>query len=518
VRRAPRDAAPQAVTAAAQPLLEHIAGSGTAIETGRVSRAWEMYEMPEVRFAARQYANAFSSAKLVLGRREVVGRDPEILLEPDDKPSQKAYELLQSFAGGPDGQVEFMDRMGVYFTVPGDMVAVGALDPAHMADNRFAKWDVWSTTEVRWDGQKVHIQTEATEDRFQEMPTYIRQVRMWNRHPRRGWESDSPVLSALKVLELVDIYDDRLMAEALSRLIGAGVWAIPQGMKLPTSTGDPAGGTPNDFLRLLMDVAGLAIGDRRSAAAMIPVLVEAAAEDIAVLKDSFISFSTDFSERLQENQEAAIRRWATGVDLPAEVLLGLAQATHWNSSLISEDKVQSFVVPSLRRAVVNLTWGWQRPALKQFNLNDPNLCVWFDPAGIKTRVDLSEEAEWGHENFLLGDGDAKYMKGLGQTQSPEGDALKKQMLMYMAQKVPEAVPDVLRELGMQTKVPGLESNGGSLRQQVEAARSRGELPAASKVAVTRDGPQTGPRPNRTNQLVPSRPGRDANLSTTEPKA
>ncbi len=513
MRRAPRPAVEESRTASAQPLTEKIAGGG-AVESNRVSRAWEMYETPEVRFAARQYSNAFSSAKLVLGRREVVGRDPEPLLEPDDEASNKAYELLESFAGGADGQVEFLDRMGTYFIVPGDMVAVGSLDPAYMAENKFARWDLWSTTEVRWDGTKFEIQTEALNDRFQAMPDYIKHVRIWNRHPRRGWESDSPVLSSLDVLELVGLYDDRLAAEAISRLIGAGVWAIPQGMSLPTSTGDPAGGTPQDFTRLLMEIAGIAIKDRRSAAATTPIIVEAAAEDIAALKDSFISFATPFAENIGDLQENAIRRWATGVDLPAEVLLGLAQATHWNSSLISEDKLQSFIIPSLRRAVVNLTWGWQRPALKQFNLADSNLCVWFDPAGIKTRVDLSDEAQWGHDNLLIGDVDAKYAKGLSQMTTPEGEELRKQLLMKMAGSVPEAIPDIMRELGLKTDIPGIAQTG--LRQQIAEAQSRGELPKSSRLTLGTKAPATGPQPNKQAMTVPSRPGRDATLSTTEP--
>lgn len=447
--RSPVSSPPSAdsLTAAVQPLLEKIAGGG-AVESGLVARAWEMYNMPEVRSSARQYSNAFASAKLVLGRREQPGRDPVPVTEPKNDSEKKALELVQSFAGGPTQQVEFLDRMGTYFMVPGDMIAVGSLDPAQMGENKFAKWDLWSTSEVRWDGQKVHIQTEAVQDRFQEMPSYIKHVRIWNRHPQHGWLSDSPVLAALGILELINLYDDRLAAEALSRLIGAGVWLIPQGMSLPTSTGDPAGGTPQDFLRLLMEVASIAVKDRRSAAAMVPILIEAAADDIAAAKDSHMSFSTDFSEHVGELQEKAVRRWATGVDLPAESMLGIAQATHWNASLISEDKVQSFVIPSLRRAVGSLTWGVLKPALQQFSLDPTGLEFWFDPSGIKTRVDLGDEAKWGNENFKVSDKDALYALGLDQTTAPAGEDLKRQMLLAMAAKEAGSIPLVMKELGL----------------------------------------------------------------------
>jgi hypothetical protein len=493
------------LAAAVQPLLEHVQATGSQ-EPEWVDRAWELYESPEVRFACRQYSNAFGQAKLVLGRREVVGRDPIPVDEPQNEVESKAYELLQSFAGGPEGQSELLDRMGTYFVVPGDMVLVGAYDPARMADGgssaKFARWDVWSRTEVRWDGSKVRIRTEATEDRFQEMPDWIRHTRIWNRHPRRGWEADSPVRASLKVLELIGLYDDRLAAEALSRLIGAGVWMIPQGMKLPTSTGDPAGGTPNDFLRLLMDVASAAIKDKRGPAATVPVLIEAAAEDIAAAKDGHHSFSSSFDERIGDLQERAIRRWATGVDMPAEVMLGLSQATHWNASLISEEKVQSFIVPSLRRACGNLTTGWLRPALQQFGMHNPGLVLWFDPAGIKTHVDLSDETQWASDRFMVGGEDTRYNLGLSQTGVPEGEDLKRQMLLHMARMKPETVPYVLGQLGLGPEVPFPTPSQGGEASGPETAP--GATPAPTGIQ--------GPQPGQERQ-PPTSPGRAAGLST-----
>jgi hypothetical protein len=496
----------EGLQAAVQPLMEHI-GGGSAIETGRVARAWELYESPEVRFPARQYSNAFAATKLILGRREQLGRDPIPITEPHTASEAKAFELLSSFAGGSEGQVEFLDRMGTYFVVPGDMIAIGSLDPAHMGESKFAKWDLWSTTEVRWDGQKLHIQTEAAQDLFQEQPAYIKHVRIWNRHPRRGWESDSPVLAALRVLELVDLYDSRLAAEALSRLIGAGVWMIPQGMKLPTATGDPAGGTPADFLRLLMEVASIAIKDKRSAAAMVPILVEAAAEDIQAAKDSHVSFSTPFDERIGELQEAAIRRWATGVDLPAEAMLGISQATHWNASLITEDKVQSFIIPSLRRAVGSLTWGWLKPALLEFDLGDPGLVLWFDPAGIKTRVDLGDEAKWGNENFKVTDKDTKYALGLDQTEEPDDDQIKRMMLLHMAKQDPSTVPAVLQELGIEVSPELLKIS----------SRPVGVSAPGSAPEVAPPAGRPGPQAANERDTSPSTNGvgRTARLSTTK---
>jgi hypothetical protein len=498
----PSAAQAPSLTAAVQPLLEKVAG-GQFVEDAEVTRAWEMYSTPEVRFACRQYSNAFSSAKILLARHVEVGKDPEPVTEPKNAAEAKALELVRSFAGGPEGQTELLDRMGTYFMVPGDMVLVGAYDPARMAESKFAKWDLWSTSEVRWDGQKVRIQTEAIQDNYQEMPDYIRHVRVWNRHPQYGWKSDSPVLAAMTVLQLVGLYDNRLMADCLSRLIGAGVWLIPQGMSLPTNTGQPGGGTPNDFLRLMIEIGSMAMKDPRGPAATLPVLIEAAAEDIVAAKDSLVDFSTKFDEQIGDLQDRAIKRFATAVDLPSENMTGLSAATHWNASLISEDKVQSFVVPSLRRAVGNLTWGFLKPALLQFGHENTGLCMWFDPSGIKTRVELGDEAKWGNENLKVGDRDAKYLLGLDQTKTLEGDELRRQALVQMMVKDPASTPLVLKELGIAVSDELLE------RAKAPRAPQRGDggaqPPAGLPGPQAANGADASPR-NGGN-------GRTANLET-----
>jgi hypothetical protein len=310
------------------------------------------------------------------------------------------------------------------------------------------------------------------------------------------------VLSALDVLELIGLYDDRLKAETLSRLIGAGVWMLPQGMRLPTATNDPNGGGPQDFLRLLMQIGSLAIKDRRSAAALLPVLVEADAQDIEAASKGPVKFWSDFDEHIGDLQDRAIQRWATGIDLPAEVLTGQAQATHWNASLISEDKVQSFVVPSLRRATGNITLGWLRPALAQFGYVGSSLEIWFDATGIKTRIDLGEEAQWAHDRFAVSTRDAKAATGLSQAKEPDGEELKRQMLLHMARQQPAAVPFVLEELGIPVRSEGLKQLG--LKPG----------PDPSPLTPPRPGRQ-GPQEEQAADTEPrgGAPGRSTRLST-----
>jgi hypothetical protein len=495
-----------------QPLLEHFTQDGVAAESQRVARAWDLYESPEVRFACRQYSNAFASAKLVIGRREVLWHDPTPILEPSTPAENKAIELLQSFAGGPTGQGELLDRMGTYFVVSGDMAMIGAYDPAHMAESKYAKWDVWSTTEVRWTGQNIRIREHAVEDIWQTLPDYIKHLRVWNRHPRRGWESDSPVLAALKVLELVGIYDDRLQAEAISRLVGAGVWMIPQGMSLPTATGQTGG--PQDFMELMKEVAKIAVQDRRSAAAMVPIIVEAAAEDIDAASKGQMDFWSSFDEHVGELQDKAIRRWATGIDLPAEVLLGLSTATHWNATLISQDKVQTFIYPALRRMATNVTQGWLWPALREFDLDPAGLELWFDASAIKTRADVATETQWASDKFMVNDGTTKRALGLGEVPDPSDEELKRQMLLHMAKVLPASVPGVLKELGIKIDdanfanlQPGGDQGGVSGGPVVNGPGEPGR-----PVTVTQPGPQQIQEQDRIPKA--GAPGRTANLSTT----
>jgi hypothetical protein len=502
-----------AVTAAVQPLLERL-HTASRLEDDKAVRAWDLYETPEVRLAARTYSNAFSSCRLLVARYSAEpGADPEPILEPSTPAENKAFELMQSFAGGPEGQLELLDRMGTYFTVAGDMVLCGAYDPARMADSPLARWDVYSTSEIRWDGQRIHIRRSEA-DRWDLQPEWLRHIRVWNRHPRRGWEPDSPVRGAIEVLEQIKLYDARLTADSLSRLIGAGVWLIPQGMKLPTSTGDAAGGTPQDFMRLLMDVAAIAIRDRRSAAAALPIMVEASAEDIQAAKDGHMTFTTPYDERIGELREADIRRWATGIDLPAEVLLGMSTATHWNASLIDESQVRQFIKPSLRRACGNLTIGWQRPALAEFNMSDPSLCVWFDASQLQTRVETDDSSKDLFDRFLIGPEPVLRENVMAKGASPTDDELKRMALLHLMRQRPEYAGICLRELGIENNVPDPPRYKGDSPDPEQAGGPHGgEADAAPKpTGDGRQGPQLAQAFDRV-PAGPARPGRTARLDT-----
>jgi hypothetical protein len=340
-------------------------------------------------------------------------------------------------------------------------------------------------------------------DHWTPLPEYVKHVRVWNRHPRRGWESDSPVRASMDVLREIRLYDDRIAAQAISRLIGAGMMFIPQGMRLPSPTGDMKDGSPQDFLRLLIQVASIAVKDRRSPAANIPILIEADRDDIAAMKDAHHTFSTPFDEKILEMRESAIRRWATGVDLPAESMLGISSATHWNAALISDDQIKSFVVPSLKRTTGNITIGALWPYLLSVGTPDMSLQLWPDTTNLRARVENTEESQWAHDRFLISDADALVASSLAHTHVPDDNQLKRQMLMHLARTQPQFIGMILRELGIANSIPDVEKITVSTKE----AEGSGRMPG--------DGRQ-GPQEDQGQDRRPSNgstPGRSATLET-----
>ncbi len=76
-----------------------------------------------------------------------------------------------------------------------------------------------------------------------------------------------------------------------------------------------------------MTVAETAIREPESAAATVPIVLEVPADSIADFK--LLTFESNFDELALKLREEAIKRFATGLEIPAELLLGMGDTNHW---------------------------------------------------------------------------------------------------------------------------------------------------------------------------------------------
>lgn len=355
-------------------------------------RAWAMYHaVPEVRFAATYMGNAMSGALLFAGYRD---DDGTIKHAPDRHP---AAEIVAHIAGGPDGQAKLLGEFGRHLTVAGEGWIIVRPTASPTPDTLTAgyDWHVVSTREVQRNGSKLTVEIDGEpveipgvdpDNPDVEQPVAIR---VWEPDPARAIEADSPVRSSLDLLEELLLLNANVKAIARSRLTGRGILLIPQGVRFPTQPG--TSDTEDDLIDVLMTVAETAIRDPESAAATVPIVLEVPANTIGDFK--LLSFESAFDELAIKLREEVIRRFATGLDIPAELLLGLGDANHWGAWMLTSEAIRIGVEPKLATVTHALTQQWLHPLLQDHGVDDwHRWLVWYDTAPLRVRTNRGQTA------------------------------------------------------------------------------------------------------------------------------
>ena len=306
-------------------------------------RAWDYYDrVGEFRFGVSWASNALSRVNLTAARPpQQVGDEPTGLAYDDDEltaAERRALELVGMIAGGASGQGQLLAEFGEHLAVAGFgwLVAEPGGDPT---DTEYASWCVYAQDGLRVSShggaQKIEIRTGDGRDGWRALHPNALVVKTWRKHPRRPWEPDAPVRGVLSVLEVIDLLSDHLTATGRSRLAGAGLLAIPAEAEFPdpppVEGENPATITEQDrfdnFVAELTKAMTTPIRDRNNASAVVPLPLAIPGEYIDKLQH--LTFSTPFDDRLETLMEQNIKRLALGLDMPPEVLTGMAGVNHW---------------------------------------------------------------------------------------------------------------------------------------------------------------------------------------------
>lgn len=415
-----------------------------------------MYDaVPELRAAARITGQAMSQCRLVVAR--VTDGEPAPLdigtpEAPGPDADHPAQRLLERFAGGQGGQAAWLDMLGVHLTITGESISVGAVDTTTPNASPLAEWATYSPEQVKAQNKSIVVKTgDSMQDDIpvNEEETGVTAVRIWRPHPRYSWQADSAARAALGAMNEIILYDQHIESSAISRLISAGVFAVPDGMTLPglLAEEDTDEVEVDPFMRFLMQVMSTAIKDRHSAAARVPILIRGDKDDIAAMKH--FDFSTPFDQTVMQLRDAAIKRVAVAVDMPAELLTGLGALQHWTGALVTQDWVNNYLQTLMQLACGSLTSGWLHKALKlQDAGGDYNdIIVWFDSSAVRVRENIGPETQWAWENGLIGDDTARRIFGFDDSDALTTAEHERHTLFRMLVKAPMLAPLVFPLLG-----------------------------------------------------------------------
>ena len=249
-------------------------------------------------------------------------------------------------------------------------------------------------------------------------------------------------------------------ATARSRL-NAGAFYLPDGLAASSDTfssdvsthpddGDdsaPEHGEEEDpFEQELLDAMTAPILDPESAAAVVPMLIRGPAELGEKIKQ--FKFERSFDPALATRADRVLDRILQGLDVPKEVVAGIAEVRYANATAISDSLYQAHVEPMLLLICDSLTEVYLRPALEALGFTAEQarrLVVWYDPSGITTRPDRAADADSGYDRFLVSGDSWRSSHGFSDADTPKPDEIAYRLLVEKGQVPPELTELLLKK-------------------------------------------------------------------------
>ena len=393
VVRTPKNATRRsALTAASQAVEDPSQSFRTTMSSARddwQTVAWDMLDtVGELRYYVAWRSNSCSRVKMIASE---LGEDG---LPSGECENDRVNEIVKAIAGGPLGQGQLIKRSVECLTVPGELwVAI-------LNDGERDVWLVLTRDEIKRSGQTVAVTLpDGTVHDIQQGSDTM--FRVWNPHPRRATDADSPVRATLDSLNEIVRTTKTISNASKSRLIGNGVVFVPHEMSLPaanspiTESGFSASltGTPavQQLQELLFQVAQTAYDDEDSMAALIPMFAGVPGDQVKNV--SHLKFDNSVTDIAIKTRNDAIARLAMGLDVSPERLLGLGKnSNHWTAWSIGEEDVKLHIVPPVEVVCSALTEQVLAPMLEREGIDPSLYVIWHDASALTADPDLSAAA------------------------------------------------------------------------------------------------------------------------------
>jgi hypothetical protein len=262
-------------------------------------------------------------------------------------------------------------------------------------------------------------------------------------------QADSFTRSAIVPLREIELLTKREFAELDSRLTGAGIMFLPEGVDFPRGEDDPDG--IGGFMAYIQRAAAASMKDQSQAGAMVPIMATVPDQMIEHLdKLRPVTFWSELSAEITPMKDKAISRVAASAEIPSEVLTGIANSNHWTAWLISDEGIR-WIKGYLGLIADALTRGFLRLALESMGVPNPERYAFsFDTSTLAARPNRLEEALQLHDRFLLSDAETVKAGAFDEAQMPSIEQRAQMILLKVVQTQPDLLldPAVQAALGL----------------------------------------------------------------------
>lgn len=426
--------------------------------------AWELFDLVgELGCYVRWRARSCSRVKLIASEVDPETGQPTGGVAEDNTEGRKVAAIVASIAGGPLGQSEFIENAVTILSVPGEFYT------AILITSEGVRWLALSKQQIK-PSQKTPngltiVLPEGGEHEFTprnpDGTGRDGMFRVWNPHPKMPTQATSPVQANLSPLREVVRTTAKMENADHSRMRNNGLLVIPLEASLPSSqapvaAGKPGGNSTSDgsapgvaqtLQQMIVAANEASFKNPLSPAAEIPTVIGAPAEHVDKIKH--VTFGKDVSDIEIRKRDSAMLRFARGIDMEPDQLLGLGDTNHWNGHLLADQDVNLHVNPVMKTLCQAFWRNVVRPMLVKAKIADPDKYVlWFDASDLTADPDLTDESKDAHEK---GAASSSYLRRAYRLPDDAGysndlKGLQQRAWDQLYQAAPENFVDVLRSL------------------------------------------------------------------------
>lgn len=516
---------PRSLTAAAAQIkvndkgeFEKFRARRSANSSAWQQEAWEYYDaIGEIKYAFNLVASVVSRIRLYPAVVTDSSQAPQAISKVesvDPRLAQAAERALARLDSAYGGQAGLLRDAALNLSVAGECYLVQV--PERIGSGLPESWDIKSIDEIVVDpkgGFRVVSRREFnSSNQFQKGSVFLNDRafvgRIWRSHPRFSDEADSSLRGLLDLCAELLLLNRTFRATARSRL-NAGALYLPDG--LAVSTAMPAGDMPygdeqdidpallsteaeDDFEDQLIDAMTTPIKDEDSASAVVPLIIRGPAELGDKIKQ--FKFERSFDPALAARSDRVLERILQGLDVPKDIVTGLANVKYSNALQIDEALYKAHIEPLMLLIVDALTVVYLRPYLIANGYSEAEverIVIWYDPSAIATRNDRAADADAGFDKGALSFDTWRRLHGFSDSDAPTADEVVIRMITEKGMITPELTEAV---------IGALAPNVMNKVREAQQATSVGPVPPEVSQMLGGQPPAGAPAPEAAAPPVP----------------
>lgn len=368
--------------------------------------------IPELNYASRFYAKMLTKLRIYPAFRQ-----PSDETEPiTEGPPVDLLDRIQDPGGGRSGLLSSYGRL---MFITGECYLFG-----RDLNKDTERWSCVNTEEIDFDGKAILWKPTSSSEPIRYAPAAAEAYRLWTPDPERSGEAESPMRAVIEIAQELDILTKAVASTAVSRMVN-GILKVPAELSFGSDEAgvddDPEA---NSFLADWIEhIIGI-VENAGSPEAAAPFLAEGALEYLAGL-DWMKTHdpATDYME--QAMRKEAIERAAMGMDLPPEILKGMAEANHWGARQILHDTWRSHGSVVAEQFCDDIADAYLRPALREANFARwREVVVAYDDSNVVVPPDRTDDADKAHDRGQVNDPGYRMMKGIPESMAPSEEEMR----------------------------------------------------------------------------------------------